>query len=379
MGELPGLARDEVLGDDPRLRSLAALEIRVGEVRLRLVHDRLEPAVDADLDQLQQRLDLPGHAGDEFLEHRRGIHVVAGRELGVDRRVDAHEGRFRRHRRQRPGEIDDLGAQVDVNAQQLRENLARLVHPAVAQRDLHQRHEQGGILAGDRPIEVGLRALEIPGRDRGSRQLGPSLHVVGIQPDRLAQRRQGLRDTPLLGMVGVHRAVLRRGGDVVAVGFERACAASARASKSAGSSEPSRIDDLVSAGAIAARFPLGGDRHEVGLGVGEQPLLGRDLGQVQLHRLLVRLDLEDLLVERGRLRKEAFGIEVIGDLGVLRHRLVGLAGADVEVPERVARVPVAGLFLDQPGVLGDRQIELALPEQLLGFLDRFCAVDGQGS
>src|SRR4029078_4264507 len=71
--------------------------------------------------------------------------------------------------------------------------------------------------------------------------------------------------------------------------------------------------------------------------------------------------------------------EVVRDGHVLRAGLVGLRGADVEVAERVARVPVARLLLDHPGVLGDRKIELALPEQLFRFLECFFAFAGQGS
>ena len=52
---LPRLAGDEILGDDACLERLACVEIGVRELDLRLVHRRLEPAVDADLDQLEQR------------------------------------------------------------------------------------------------------------------------------------------------------------------------------------------------------------------------------------------------------------------------------------------------------------------------------------
>ena len=92
---------------------------------------------------------------------------------------------------------------------------------------------------------------------------------------------------------------------------------------------------------------------------------------------VVRLDLEDLLVKRGGLGQEALGEQVIGDLLVLRRRHVRLVGAYVEVAERIARVPVARLVLHHAHVLRDGEIEAALTEQLLGFLERFCAVDGQ--
>jgi hypothetical protein len=69
--------------------------------------------------------------------------------------------------------------------------------------------------------------------------------------------------------------------------------------------------------------------------------------------------------------------QVVGDLHVLRAGLVGLRCPDVEIAERVARVPVARLLFDHPGVLGDGQIELALPEQLFRFLECLVAFAGQ--
>ena len=91
---------------------------------------------------------------------------------------------------------------------------------------------------------------------------------------------------------------------------------------------------------------------------------------------VVRLELEELLVERGGLRIEAFADEVLGDAGVLRDRLVGLAGAHVEVAEGVGRGPVARLVLDHAEVLGDGGVEPPLPEQLLRLFQRVFAVDG---
>ena len=48
---VPRLARHEILGDEPRLGGLPARDVGVGQLRLRAVHRRFEPAVDADLDQ----------------------------------------------------------------------------------------------------------------------------------------------------------------------------------------------------------------------------------------------------------------------------------------------------------------------------------------
>jgi hypothetical protein len=46
----------------------------------------------------------------------------------------------------------------------------------------------------------------------------------------------------------------------------------------------------------------------------------------------------------------------------------------VEVPQRVDRVPVLRLVLDQPHVLLDRSIELSLAKQLLRLLEYGFAV-----
>ena len=50
---LPRLTRHEVFRDNPGFGCLTGLEVGVGQVDLRLVHRRLESAVDADLNELQ--------------------------------------------------------------------------------------------------------------------------------------------------------------------------------------------------------------------------------------------------------------------------------------------------------------------------------------
>ena len=48
MGALPRLAGDEILGDHARLGCLTGTQVGIGELRLRVVHRRLEPAVNTD-------------------------------------------------------------------------------------------------------------------------------------------------------------------------------------------------------------------------------------------------------------------------------------------------------------------------------------------
>jgi hypothetical protein len=104
---LPRLAGDEVLGDDARFGRLPTLEIGIRQVGLGFVHRGFEPAVHADLHQLQQRADLPGDARDELLEDRGRVHVVAGCQFRVHRRVDTDKRPVGRRRRERPRELDD--------------------------------------------------------------------------------------------------------------------------------------------------------------------------------------------------------------------------------------------------------------------------------
>src|SRR5262249_39767053 len=201
--------------------------------------------------------------------------------------------------------------------------------------------------------------------------------VVGIQTDGLAERGRRLGGAALLEKVCVHRAILHRRGDGVAALLERPRSQHARL-------EVRRIerseahDDVVGARRVAARAAAVDDPDEIVLRVGEQSLPGGDLAEVQLDALVVRLDLEDLLVERGRTRVEALVRQVVGDLLVLGGGPVDLTGAHVEIAERVAQVPVARLLFDQADVFRDGGIELALTEQLFRFLQCFFALAGQG-
>ena len=108
---------------------------------------------------------------------------------------------------------------------------------------------------------------------------------------------------------------------------------------------------------IAARLAPLGDLQEELLGVGERALLGGEVARLQQRVLVVGLELEDLLVERGGLWIEPFVGEVIGDARVLLDALVELLGADVQVAERVGAVPVARLGLDDLDVLGDGGVD----------------------
>ena len=151
-------------------------------------------------------------------------------------------------------------------------------------------------------IEIGLGGVEVACGDGGPRQLGAPLEVVGVVADRFAQRRRSPRSARPFSS---RSACIAR--YCIAAAISSPFCASVRAAEHAGVEVgrdracPSRT--MISS--APARSPRARRRlaiaDEVGLGVGEQPLLRRDLAEVQLHRLVVGLDLEDLLVERGGL------------------------------------------------------------------------------
>src|SRR5262249_18765853 len=102
-----------------------------------------------------------------------------------------------------------------------------------------------------------------------------------------------------------------------------------------------------------------------------------EIRKVQLQGFVVGGDLEDLLVESRRLRIKAFLAEVIRDPAVLRYGLVGLAGADVQVAERIRGVPVARLILHDAHVFRNGALEAALAKQFLRLLQSVFAIEAQ--
>ena len=69
---------------------------------------------------------------------------------------------------------------------------------------------------------------------------------------------------------------------------------------------------------------------------------------------------------------------MLGDAGELLDALSIWPARTYRSPSALARVPVARLCLDDPHVLGDRRVELALAEQLLRLLERVFAIDCHG-
>jgi len=92
--------------------------------------------------------------------------------------------------------------------------------------------------------------------------------------------------------------------------------------------------------------------------------------------LVIRLQLQDLLVERSGLRQESFFVQMIGDADELLDRFVGLAGALVQVAEDVRGIPIARLIFDNAKVFRDGRLHFPLTEQLLSVAQDGSAVDG---
>jgi len=95
--------------------------------------------------------------------------------------------------------------------------------------------------------------------------------------------------------------------------------------------------------------------------------------------LVIGFELEDFLVDRAGLGDRALVVEVVGDLHELIDRLVDLPGTRVEIAERVLRVPVVRLILDDADELRDGSLELPLPDQFLGVAKCNSAIYGHST
>ena len=247
---------------------------------------------------------------------------------------------------------------------------------ARAQLDLGEGQQQRRILARAVLVEELARAGEIPCIERGLRQHRPGPAFERVDADKLLERVDGLGGAPLLDQIVVQRLEPLAGFLLLAHLLE-----------SAGGGEPGlevrRVDgaqlddDLGRAAAIALGASARGDRVQMGLRVGKQALPRRDVGELDLRGLVLGLELEDLLVERGGLGIEALVDEVLGDPHVLPDRLLRLAGPGVELAERVGRAPVARKLFDDRQVFHNRRFEATLAEELLRLFQRSVTVEGQ--
>ncbi len=245
------------------------------------------------------------------------------------------------------------------------------------QLDLRQRQQERGVLPGAVLVEKFTRAGEVAGLER---RLGEDRSRRGLErvdADKLLERIDRFRGSSLFEQVVVQGPEALAGFFLLAHLFERSRGGQTGL-EVRGIDGAELDDDFGGAPPIALGAAARGNRIEVRLGIGEETLPGRDVRELNLRRLVERLDLEDLLVERGGLGVEAFVDEVLCDARVLDDGVLRLTGAGVELAKGVGGAPVARIFLDDTDVLGDRRFEATLAEKLLRLFQRGITVDGQG-
>ena len=112
--------------------------------------------------------------------------------------------------------------------------------------------------------------------------------------------------------------------------------------------------------------------------IGHQAELAVELGELQDHVDEARIELEDLLVDRDRFEEEALLVIEARDLEVRLGRVLLRALLRVEVADLEPDADVLRILLDDPQVLLDRLVELALLDKLPGRIHDLFFVEGHG-
>ena len=274
-------------------------------------------------------------------------------------------------RDERPGQVLAQLGVLGVKARRLAQHLQCVAGPAV---DVERGGQRLELLGRDRAL---ARAVEFPGAEVHPEQTLTDFLVVRPDERGLPQCFDGLGLPARLGQLCGNRLEIRRRLGQLADVHSRRRSSHPRL-KVRGVERPEPNHHLRDAARIAPRAPPIGDGLEVHARVGQQPLVGGYLGRLHERLLVVRLELENLLVEGARLRQEPVVVQNRGDADVLFDGLVDLAGAHVEIAERVGRIQVARLILDDAEVLRDGRFDLALAEQLLGISECGDAVKRHG-
>ena len=286
------------------------------------------------------------------------------------------------------GEVLRRGGDVAAGDQLARELDAQLGLVGVGGGRMLQRVERalriaGGLLRRGDHAQLPERGRALPrprvvgGAEVDVVQLLADLLVVGIEGRGLAQRFHRLRRAPFLGELG--RDVLEIAERAALVAHLDARGHGGEAGLVVLGIERSDADlRLQRAALVAARVAQLDQGVQVRARVGVEPLHREDVGDLQQRVLVIRFELEDLLVERAGLRHLAFVAQVVGDLDELLDGLLRLAGAAEEIAERVLGGPVLRLILDDAHVLRDGSVDLALPDQFLGIPERGRAINGHG-
>ena len=213
-------------------------------------------------------------------------------------------------------------------------------------------NNRSGSLPAVSGVEETAGGFQLSGGDVLPRQLPPQIDVGRVDRHHLGERIQGCRVPPrFLQLVGRCskeadglRLVAKRLGGTCA-GQDRLCI---RLRQRRQPHQTIRGPLIVAA--LAAQLP---QPAQVGSRVRQQFLSAAISASRSSVCSWSGLGLQRLLVEGGRLRKEAFAKEMIRNPGELRDGAIDIAGAQIQIAERVDGVPVARLIVDQPDVLRD--------------------------
>ena len=367
------IAQEQVLGDDPRLLRLARFQVGLGELLLRGGERRFEIAVDAHLDEPQQRGQVARRLLEEALQPAGGLAEVARGGGMIDQQVDDRVARA--GRRQVLAERGDFVDRLGRHGEEPHQVVAGGLQVVQLQQDLAAGEQQLRLLAA---AGVGQEALGAGHLVAGERRLGQAQRDLGGGRIRLDDfLEQFLRlARPLAGV-----ELLRQRHQVRDDGLAGADTNLGRleARLEVGRIELGEADgEGVGAVLIAARLALVDRRLEMGLGVAQLALLRRRLDQLQQRALVVGIELDDLAVAGRRLGLDAFLEEVVAEAHELRDGLRPLAGAP-GISQGRRGGDVVGIRVDDVFVFRDRAIEPPLSEQFLGFAQRVVSVDGHSS
>ena len=283
------------------------------------------------------------------------------------------------------GEVERRAGEIALGYEDSGELRGELGIARMGGRGLAQRLERVVGLAGS--LQRRRDHPELLDRGRALARLrvvaGGEVHVHQLFPDLVVVRIQLRRFAQHLDRLWLPALVRQLAGDLLEVveGAGLVAHLDAGAGRGHAALVVLRIEraepdlGLQRAAHVALRLAQLDQRVQVRARVGVASLAAEDFGHLHQGVLVIRLQLEDLLVDGGGLRARALVIEAVGNLAVLRDRLVDLAGARVEIAERVGEVPVAGLILDQADVLRDGVGQLTLTDQLLGIPERGSAIN----
>ena len=375
MGRALRIAQQQVFGDDAGLLRFAGLEIRLGQLLLRGRQRGVEVAVDAHLDQAEQRRQVAAAPSRGTPAAAAPPCEVAGRGGVIDQQVDDRVARV--GRRQVLAEGRDLFDRLGSGGEEAHQQFARLVEVVELEQDLAAGQQQLRILRrGWCPAGSAWRAAT---SSRPSAALARRSDTSVAPGSRLTTssssarpRSARLRESSSLASASSSAVTVLPVRTRIAGGLE--------ARLEVGRVELGQADDQrVGAVLVAAALALVDGRLQVRLGVGQLALLRAGFDQLQQGAFVLRVELEDLPVAGGGLGGHAFLQQVIADPHELRDRLGGLPGSTVEVAQGPGGRNVVREGLDDVLVLRNGAIEPPLSEQLLGLAQRVVPVDGHWS